>query len=184
MIIFFISAFIVLLILFISIFNRLIHLKNFMLEAFSGIDVQLKRRHDLIPDIVDCVKGYAGHESGLLENVALLRGEVDKKKTIKEKGEAEHGISRALRDIFFLAEGYPELKASENFLSLQKTLIEIEDQIQLARRYYNGTVRNYNTGLAVFPNLVAARLFHFEPADFFEIDYATQRKAPDVDFNP
>ncbi|MFH1691971.1 MAG: LemA family protein [Candidatus Omnitrophota bacterium] len=171
-----------LLVLFASVFNRLVSLKNFMLEAFSGIDVQLKRRHDLIPNIVDCVKAYAHYESKLLEDVTSLRVVADQKNTVKEKGCAENGISEALKSIFAVAEAYPELKANENFLGLQNNLIEIEDQIQMARRYYNGTVRNYNTGLATFPNIIIARLFHFQPADFFEIDFATQRKAPEARF--
>lgn len=170
--------------LFIFIFNRLIRLKNFMLEAFSGIDVQLKRRHDLIPNIIDCVKAYAHYESELFENVASLRAVAGQKNTVKEKGDAENGVSAALKDIFVVAEAYPELKANENFLGLQDSLIEIEGQIQMARRYYNGTVRDYNTGLATFPNIIITRLFHFQPADFFEIDLATRRKTPEVNFNP
>lgn len=164
----------------ILIFNRLIRYRALMAEAWSGMDVQLKRRHDLIPNIIEAVKGYMQHERKLLEEVTNIRAKVIGLATVKEKGEAENSLSRTLKSIFAIAEAYPDLKANQSFLELQKSLTETEDQIQLARRYYNGTVRNYNILVESFPGNLVARAFSFKPADFFEIEYATERQAPEV----
>lgn len=177
-----IGVVLVLVISFAAIYNRFIRYGAMMREAFSGIDVQLKRRYDLIPNIVETVKGYAQHEKRLFENVAALRTKLMGDATEKEKGELENGLSHALKSIFALAEAYPELKANQNFLDLQKNLAEIEDQIQMARRYYNGTVRNYNILTESFPSNLIAQSFNFKKADFFEIEYATERKVPEVKF--
>lgn len=163
-------------------FNRLVKLRAFVREALSGIDVQLKRRHDLIPKLVDAVKGYSQYERNLFQEVTSIRTRISGARSIREKGEAENGLSRALKDIFALAEAYPDLKANQNFLDLQKNISEVEDEIQLARRYYNGTVRNYNIMIESFPSNFIARAFKFEPAEFFEIEYATERKEPDLKF--
>ncbi|MFC1594342.1 LemA family protein [Candidatus Omnitrophota bacterium] len=163
-------------------FNKLIRLRALMREAWSGIDVQLKRRHDLIPNIVVTVKGYAKHEKNTLEQVIKLRTEITGTKTVAEKGVAENNLSGMLKSIFALAEAYPDLKANKGFLELQNNLIEIEDNIQLARRYYNGTVRNFNIAVQTVPSNIVAGLFNFKAADFFEIEYATERKTPDVKF--
>jgi len=149
-------------------------------EASSGIDVQLKRRHDLIPNIVDTVKGYSQYERKLLEDVTSLRSNVIEGSNLKEKNKVENELSKALKSIFAVAENYPDLKANKNFLDLQKTLSEIEDQIQLARRYFNGTVRNYNILVESFPSNLLAHIFKFKSLDYFEIEYATERKVPDV----
>ena len=161
-------------------FNRFIRDRNLFREAWSGIDVQLKRRYNLVPSLVETVKGYSRHERKLFEDIAKLRSRCMATENIREKGEAENGLSRTLKTLFALAEAYPDLKANQNFLDLQKNLSEIEDEIQLARRYYNGTVRNYNIRVESFPSMVVAKLCDFAGADFFEIEYATERKAPEV----
>ena len=147
-------------------FNRLIRDKNLMREGWSGIDVQLKRRADLIPLLVDAVKGYSSHEKKLFEEVAASH--------------TQGQIVGGLKNLLGLAERYPDLKASQNFLKLQKDLVEIEDNLQYARRYYNGCARNYNVRVQSFPGLIVARLFGFQPVDFFEIEYATERQVPEV----
>jgi len=164
----------------IIIFNRFIRLRALMQEAWSGVDVQLKRRHDLIPAIVDTVKGYAHYEKNLMEEITRMRGSMMTAMSVKEKGAAENGLSQTLKSIFAVAENYPDLKANQNFLNLQKTLVDTEDQIQMARRYYNGTTRNYNILAESFPSNLIARAFNFKGADYFEIEYATERKVPDV----
>jgi LemA protein len=173
-----------LVIAFIILFNRLVRYKNMMKEAWSGIDVQLKRRHDLIPNIVEAVKGYMQHERKLFEDITNIRAKLagTAATTIKETQEAEKGLSGVLKNIFAVAEAYPDLKANQDFLALQKGLTEIEDQIQLARRYYNGTVRNYNIAVQSFPGNLVANGFNFKEAEFFEIEYVTERQVPDVKF--
>jgi len=161
-------------------FNRLIRGRNLMREAWSGIDVQLKRRHDLVSSLVEAVKGYRRYERNLLQNITELRSRCVSARELKEKEKAEKALSHGLKTLFAVAEGYPELKASRNFLDLQRNLAEIEDQIQLARRYYNGTVRNYNIRVESFPSMLVARVFYFSPADFFEIEYATEREVPEI----
>lgn len=167
----------------ISIFNRLIRYRFLVREAFSGIDVQLKRRHDLIPRIVDTVKGYTQYESKLLENITSIRSQLVSVSAVKDKSKIENELSQTLKSIFALAENYPDLKANQSFLDLQKTISEIEDQIQMARRYYNGTVRDYNIIVASFPGNLVASSFNFKAEEFFEIEYATERQVPDVDFS-
>jgi LemA protein len=178
----FLAIGVVMLVLSVVIYNRFIRLSNLTKEAASGIDVQLKRRHDLIPKIVDTVKGYVQHEQRLLENVTRIRSELLNMGMGKEKFKMENGLSHSLKSIFALAESYPDLKANQNFLELQRMVSEVEDQIQMARRYYNGTVRDYNIYVEVFPHNIVAGLFKFKPMDFFELKYATERKVPDTDF--
>lgn len=174
----FLGIILLLVIIGVVIYNRFIQLRALMQEAFSGIDVQLKRRHDLIPNIVETVKGYSGYEKSLLEKVTQLRSDFVQNKGDKEQKENE--LASALKTIFAVAENYPNLKADQHFLELQKTLTDIEDQLQMARRYYNGTVRNNNILVQSFPSDVIARLFGFKTASFFEIEYATERAVPDV----
>ena len=171
---------IVLVLVGVFIFNKFVRYKMLVREAWSGIDVQLKRRYNLIPQIVEVVKGYRDYEQKLLEDVTKLRSEGINATAIKEKGAVENKLSQSLKSIFAVAENYPELKANQNFLELQKTLSLVEDQIQLARRYYNGTVRNYNILAESFPSNLLALFFKFKPFDYFEIEYATERKIPDV----
>lgn len=152
-----------------SAYNRLVHNKALVDEGWSGIDVQLKRRYDLIPNLVATVKQYSLHEQQVLENVTKMRSVAMGAQTLEQKNEAEKGLTGALKTLFAVAENYPELKANENFMSLQKELSTLEHEIQLARRYYNGTVRNYNIVVRSFPGNVIANWYGFEPASYFQI---------------
>jgi LemA protein len=161
-------------------YNRLVRLRNMVKEAWSGIDVQLKRRSALIPNLVETVKGYMGHERGLLGEIAELRSRGLAARGVAQKGEIETALSRTLGSLFAVAEGYPDLKASTNFLALQTDLAQIEDQIQMARRYYNGTVRNLNIAVESFPSNVVAGIFRFTQAEFFALEDEADRLAPKV----
>lgn len=167
----------------ITIYNKLVRLRLLVREGFSGVDVQLKRRHDLVPNIVQTVKGYSSHERELFERVTELRSKLSGSKFDEQMQSGESELSASLRNIFVLAEAYPELKADRNFLSLQQDLTTIEDQLQLARRYYNGTVRNYNTAIESFPNNVLAGLFNFKREPFFKVQLSSERDAPDVNLS-
>ncbi|MEJ5349899.1 MAG: LemA family protein [Desulfosoma sp.] len=153
----------------VTIYNRLVRAKNLVEEAWSGIDVQLKRRTDLIPNLIETVKGYMQHERGVLDQVTRLRARSLAAGSVEERASAEGAMSRALGALFALAENYPDLKANQNFLELQSTLTGIEEQIQLARRYYNGTVRDLNILVESFPSNLLASAFGFRKAPFFEI---------------
>jgi LemA protein len=164
------------------IYNSLVRMRNMVQEAWSGIDVQLKRRTDLIPNLVSTVKGYAEHEKGTLEEVIRLRGLAQNAQGVGETAQAQGLLGAALGKLFALAENYPELKANVNFAQLQASLGEIEEQVQLSRRYYNGAVRNLNIAVESFPsNLVAGR-FGFEKAEFFELESPSERAVPKVEF--
>ena len=164
------------------IYNGLVRMRSTVEEAWSGIDVQLKRRTDLIPNLVSTVKGYAEHEKGTLEEVIRLRGLAQNAQGVGETAQAQGLLGAALGKLFALAESYPDLKANANFAQLQASLGEIEDQVQLARRYYNGAVRNLNIAVESFPsNLVAGR-FGFEKAEFFELESPSERAVPTVAF--
>ncbi len=166
----------------ILIYNGLVRMRNMVQEAWSGIDVQLKRRTDLIPNLVSTVKGYAEHEKGTLEEVVRLRGLVQNAQGVGETAQAQGLLGAALGKLFALAESYPELKANANFAQLQASLGEIEEQVQLSRRYYNGAARNLNIAVESFPsNLVAGR-FGFEKAEFFELESPSERAVPKVEF--
>ena len=166
----------------ILIYNALVRMRNMVQEAWSGIDVQLKRRTDLIPNLVSTVKGYAEHEKGTLEEVIRLRGLAQNAQGVGETAHAQGLLGAALGKLFALAENYPELKANANFAQLQASLGEIEEQVQLARRYYNGAVRNLNIAVESFPsNLVAGRV-GFEKAEFFELESPAERAVPTVEF--
>ncbi len=162
------------------VYNRLVTLRNMVKEGWSGIDVQLMRRAALIPNLVETVKGYMGHERKLLFEIADLRSRSLRTQRVGEKGEIETALSRSLGSLMAVAEGYPDLKASQNFLELQKELTDIEDQIQMARRYYNGTVRNLNIAVESFPSNIVAKLFTFVQAEYFAIDDADDRQVPQV----
>ena len=166
----------------ITIYNQLVRLKNMVEEGWSGIDVQLKRRSNLIPNLVETVKGYMGHERDLLTKVTELRAQSMSAQEVTEKGRLEGLLSRSLANIFAVAEGYPDLKANQNFLELQTELSAIEEQIQMARRYYNGTVRNLNIKVESFPSNIIAGMFNFIKAEFFEIEDPADRAVPKVAF--
>jgi LemA protein len=164
------------------IYNRLVTNKNMVAEGWSGIDVQLKRRADLIPNLIEAVKGYMGHERGVLDQVTELRVKSLAAQGVGDKAKAEGALGAALGNLFAVAENYPDLKASQNFLELQKSLADIEDQIQLARRYYNGAARNFNILIQSFPSNLVASTFRFTPVEYFEIEAAADRAVPKVDF--
>jgi LemA protein len=165
----------------VTFYNSLVRLRYLVEEAWSGIDVQLKRRHNLIPSLVATVKGYSDHEQETLEKIAEHRSQSEKSSDVKEIGEIEKAIAGDIKRIFAIAEAYPDLKADESFLDLQKNLVEIEDQLQFARRYYNGTVRNYKISLESFPSNIIANIGGFQDAEFFEVDYASERENPDIE---
>jgi LemA protein len=154
----------------IVIFNLLVRDKNRVLAAWSDIDVQLKRRHDLIPKLVDAVKQYASYESSTITAVTELRKQSEAINTAGRKGEIEKELTARLHNLIAIAEDYPELKASQSFLDLQRNLTEIEEFIQFARRYYNGAVRNLNVRIQSFPDMFIARMFGFQMAEFFEFE--------------
>ena len=163
-------------------FNRLVRTRQMASEGWSGIDVQLKRRSDLIPNLVDAVKGYAAHERGALQLVTELRtaARALPEGDVARRGQVEGALSLALGKLFALAENYPDLKASTNFLELQKQLSEVEDEIQMARRYYNGAVRNLNVMVEQFPGNIVAGLFGFAKGDYFELADAADGAVPQV----
>ena len=164
----------------IIIYNLFIRDKNLIKEAWSGIDVQLKRRHNLIPNLVTSVRGYSKHERDLFEEITEKRAKSTKIENVKEKAAIEADLSGMIKNLFVVVEEYPDLKASQNFLDLQNQLVEIEDQLQYSRRYYNGSVRNYNIRVESFPSNIIAGIFDFKQEEFFEITLATERKTPEV----
>lgn len=166
----------------IGIYNSLVQTKVLVDEAWSGIDVQLKRRYDLIPNLVETVKGYATHEKETLTKVVELRNMAMGAKDINEKNKLENELSGTLKTLFAVAENYPDLKANQNFLDLQKTLTDIESEIQGARRYYNGAVRDFNTKIMVFPNNLIAGFLGFKAREFFEAEEEAKQNVK-VDFS-
>ena len=163
-------------------YNALVKNKNLVAEGWSGIDVQLRRRADLIPNLIETVKGYAAHEDKLVHDIAELRAKSISGGSVAEQSAVGQAMSQALGKLFAVAEAYPELKADANFRDLQDKLAGIEDEIQLSRRYYNGAVRNLNTMIESFPTNIIASQFKFEKAEFFEIGDAAAREVPKVDF--
>lgn len=170
----------------IVIFNSLVRTRQMANEAWSGIDVQLKRRSELVPNLVETVKGYAGHERSVLEDVTRLRGAARAvpDNDVASRAQAETALSVALGKLVALAENYPDLKASANFLELQQQLSQLENELQMARRYYNGTVRNQNVLVQSFPSNLIAGLFGFEQRQYFEVADEADRATPAVAFQP
>jgi LemA protein len=166
----------------VGMYNGLVKLKVQCDNAWSDIDVQLKRRYDLIPNLVETVKGYAAHEKGTLEGVVAARNRAMSSQGPAAKAEAEGALTAALRQVFALAEAYPQLRAVESFNQLQATLNQIEDSVQNARRYYNAVVRDLNTKIAQFPSNIIAGMFNFKPREFFEISAPAEREVPKVSF--
>lgn len=165
-------------------YNKFITLINRAKEAWSDIDIQLKRRYDLIPNLVNTVKGYAAHESGVFENVTKARTLAMGAQNIVDKGKTENALSGALKSIFAIAEAYPDLKANQNFLSLQSELSDTENKIQAARRFYNGNVRDLNISIETFPSNMIAGIFHFMKMELFTLDEsdAAAKKPVEVKF--
>jgi LemA protein len=168
--------------IFILIRNSMVGSRNRVDEAWSGIDVQLKRRHDLVPNLVETVKGYAQHERATFENVTKARAAAMQAQGPVEASQAEGMLSQALGGLRVVAEQYPELRATENFQQLQRNLAELEDEIQASRRIYNSNVQSYNTKIQIFPNSVVAGMGGFTAREFFEIEVAAEREAPAVTF--
>jgi LemA protein len=166
----------------VGMYNGLVRLKVQCDNAWSDIDVQLKRRYDLIPNLVETVKGYAAHEKGTLEGVVAARNQAMTADGPAAKAQAEGVLTSALRQVFALAEAYPQLRAVESFTQLQATLNQIEDSVQNARRYYNAVVRDFNTKIAVFPSNIIANMFNFKTREFFEISAPAEREVPKVSF--
>ena len=159
-------------------FNRLVRLRNQVRAAWADIDVQLKRRHDLVPQLVAAVRGYVGHERGTLEKVTELRTQAVAVTSPTRLGEVESELERALSSVMVLQEAYPTLKANENFLQLQRDLVEVEDHLQYARRFYNGAVRDYHNGIQRVPDLVIAHAFGFGPAELFQASEEERAAVP------
>ena len=167
---------------FVGSYNALIALRNQVANGWKQIDVQLKRRHDLIPNLVETVKGYATHEQAVFVKTTEARAEAMKAGSVEATQQAEAKLSGALTDLRAVAEGYPELRATENFQQLQRNLNEIEDEIQASRRIYNSNVQSYNTKIQVFPNSIVANSGGFTAREFFEIEDAADRENVEVKF--
>ncbi len=161
-------------------YNLLVRDRNRVAQAWSDVDVQLTRRHDLVPRLVELVQQYAKYERALLENVSTLRTRGAAEGSPGARGPLEGSLGTGMHRLIAVAEAYPELKASENFLDLQGKLADTENQIQYARRYYNGTVNNLNTRIETFPDLIVARVFAFRPAEYFELELPEMSRAPTV----
>ncbi len=166
----------------IGIFNKLVRMRNEVKNSWSQIDVQLKRRHDLIPNLVETVKGYAAHEKGTLDAVVSARAKAVNASGVPAQAQAEGELSQALGRLMMLSEAYPDLKANQNFLALQEELTSTENKISFARQYYNDSVMRFNTTIQSFPQNIVAGMFSFNEADFFELQDQAQREAPQVKF--
>ena len=164
------------------VYNGLVRLKNRVEEAWSDIDVQLKRRYDLIPNLINTVKGYAAHESGLFQKVTEARTRAMQAGNAGEKAEAENMLTGTLKSLFAVAENYPDLKANENFLELQRELSDTENKIQAARRFYNGNVMELNTKIDMFPSNIIANMFNFVKREFFELEEEAAKQPVQVSF--
>ncbi|WP_299838613.1 LemA family protein [uncultured Tenacibaculum sp.] len=166
----------------ISIYNSLVRKKNEMQEGWSSIDVFLKKRYDLIPNLMETVKGYAKHEKELFENITKARNLAQNATSVNEQGQAENSLKNSMMNLFAIAENYPELKANQNFSELQNELTSLEEEIEMARRYYNGTVKDNNISIESFPSNIIANMFTFKKGEFFEIGDSTERKAVKIEF--
>lgn len=166
----------------VSIYNRLVRLRTLVQEAWSSIDVMLKKRHDLIPNLVETVKGYASHERETFDSVTRARAAAMSANSVQEKEAAEKNLTQAMMHLNAVAEQYPDLKANTNFMQLQGELSALEGDIEKARRYYNGTVRENNIMVETFPSNIIANMYKFEKATFFELENTAERNVPSVKF--
>ena len=178
-----VAVFFVLVFIVIGMYNLLVRLRNQVKNAWSQIDVQLKRRHDLIPNLVETVKGYMKHERETLENITNARSRAMGAGTVGEKARAESELDGAMNKFFLVVENYPDLKANQNFLSLQEELTSTENKISFARQAYNDQTMFFNNKIEIFPSNIIAGMFNFQPAEFFEVEDESERKAPKVDFS-
>jgi len=168
----------------IVIYNKLVRLRTTVKSSWSDIDVNLKKRYDLVPNLVETVKGYAGHEKAVFENVALARSAAMKATSPGDKAKSENFFTETLKSLFAVVEAYPQLRANENFMHLQQQLKELEDNIEYSRRYYNAVVRDYNITTETFPSNIVAGQFKFEKSEFFELEEAAvERKPTKVSFS-
>ena len=167
--------------IFMMFYNKFVRLRNKVQDSWSGIDVQLKRRYGLVPNLLETVKGYAVHEKTVLENITNARTQAISAGNVNDQAAAENMLTSALKSLFAVAENYPDLKANSNFQQFQLQLSELEDEIQMARRYYNGSVRQNNNGVETFPGVLIANIFNFESYDFFEIGEG-EKATPKVEF--
>src|SRR5918911_3247994 len=177
-----IAASLLLALVVVFLYNRLVRLRNRVENAWAQVDVQLQRRHDLIPNLVETVEGYAGHERSTFEEVTAARASAQQARTVEQHAEAENVLTAALGRLFAVAEAYPQLRATENFQQLQSELEETEDKIAVARQLYNDAVLTYDNALQTVPTNVVAGLFHFQPRQYFELEERS-RAAPQVDFS-
>ena len=167
----------------VGLYNKLIRLRNRSQNAWAQVDVQLKKRHDLIPNLVEAVKGYAAHERGVFEEVTKARAQAMQAQGTQQQGQAEGILSAALGRLFAVAEAYPQLRATENFQQLQAQLSSVESDIAVSRQVYNDTVLSYDNALETVPTSVIGGLFHFKPREYFELEDAAAREAPQVSFS-
>ena len=168
----------------VGIYNGLVRLRNAVKNSWSQIDVQLKRRYDLIPNLVETVKGYAGHERETLQAVTEARQQaINVSDSIVDQAKAENMLSQTLRSLFAVSESYPDLKANQNFLALQEELASTENKISFARQHYNDSAMTYNNKTEMFPSSIVAGTFNFEAAEFFEVEDEVERAAPQVSFS-
>jgi len=172
----------IIIMIFIGLYNSLVRLRNRVKNAWSQIDVQLKRRHDLIPNLVETVKGYMKHERETLENITNARSRAMKAETVGDKARAEGALEGAIGRFYLVVENYPDLKANQNFLALQEELTSTENKISFARQAYNDEVLFYNNKIEVFPSNMVAGMFNFKQAEFFEVEDKADREVPKVDF--
>lgn len=175
---------VLLILMIIGMYNALVKLRNQVKNAWAQIDVQLKRRHDLIPNLVETVKGYMRHERQTLESVTAARQQAINLSggSVAEQAKAENALTQTLRSLFAVAESYPDLKANQNFLALQEEISSTENRISFARQFYNDSVMNYNNKIQMFPSNFMAGMFHFKPSESFEIEAPAEREVPKVSF--
>jgi len=173
---------VILVLVFIGMYNGLVGLRNRVEEAFSTMDVYMKKRFDLVPNLVETVKGYAAHERGTLDEVTKARGMIQNAGTDEQRMQGESMLTNTLRSLFAVAENYPDLKANANFIDLQRQLSGLEDEIAQSRKYYNAIVREFNTKCETFPSLIVANMFHFERKPSFELPDESERETPKVQF--
>ncbi len=167
----------------IGVYNGMVMARNAVKNAWAQIDVQLKRRHDLIPNLVETAKGYMGHERATLENITKARNLAAQPHGVADQAKAEGELSRAMSNFFVVVENYPDLKANQNFLQLQEELTSTENKVGFARQYYNDETMRFNTRLEQFPGNIVANMFNFKAAEFFEVEDAAERQAPKVSFS-
>jgi LemA protein len=177
-----IAVLVLLALLLVSMYNRLVRLRNRSENAWAQVDVQLRKRYDLVPNLVETVKGYAAHERGVFEEVTKARAAAQQAQGVRQQAEAENALTAAIGRLFAVAEAYPQLRATENFQSLQAQLTDVEQGIAVARQVYNDTVLTYDTAIETVPTSVIAGLFNFRPREYFEVEGAA-REAPQVSFS-